>query len=113
MDYQHIVQELTELIWEFDCKEAEGKLKIINQPTPYLGRIRRDGAWKTVGKIGYPAKIVEVYDNAPYLKSLENESFPSKPVLLNAVRRESFRHRAKEWFVAYLSAEIKQLTDEG
>lgn len=113
-----VIQDLTALVWQFDCREANGRLLITNETHPYPGDTRRQHGWKKVGKVrqygNSPATIVEVYDNAPvYLNPLKNKSFPSKPVLLNAVRCESFRHRAKELFVAYLSAEIKKLTDEG
>ena len=114
----NVIQDLAEIVWQFDCKEAGGELQITSETSPYPGTNRRQHGWKAVGEVrqsgNSPVEIVDVYDNAPpYLEPLKNESFPSKPLLLNAVRRASFQHRAKELFVAYLSAEIKQLADDG
>lgn len=113
-----MVQDLTALVWRFDCKVTEGRLQITSQNFPYPGTHRRQHGWEDIGEVrqsgNSPAEIVNLANNAPvYLKPLEGESFPSKPVLLNAVRRESFRHKAKELLKDYLSAEIKQLEDDG
>lgn len=116
-----MVQKLAELVWQFDCEVREGELKILtSQNVPSPGAKRRQHGWEPVGQVWIDksregeAKIWEVYDSAPdYLKPLKGRPFPSKPVLLNAIRRASFQHNAKELLKGYLSAEIKQLEDDG
>ena len=123
MDYQDIIQELSEHVGRFDCKAEPKRGKKILQINSRLGNkplgdFRRQDGWEEAGEIRQYGKseatIVNVAPSAPdYLKPLEGESYKSVPVLLNAIRREAFRHEAKEVFRNYLSAAIKQLEDDG
>ena len=124
MDYQDIIQDLSEHVGRFDCKDGYDKRrrKILqinsqlgNKP---LGDFRRQDGWEKVGDIRQfekgPAMLENIAPSAPsYIKPLEGETYKSVPVLLNAIRREAFRHEAKKVFRNYLSAEIKQLEDDG
>lgn len=118
-----IIQDLSEHVERFDCKReykrGKGILQINrrlgNRP---LGEFRRQDGWEDVGEIRQydkgPATLVNVTPGAPnYIKSLEEKQYKSVPVLLNAIRREAFRHEARKVFRKYLSAEIKQLEDDG
>ena len=122
MDYQDIIQDLSEHVGRFDCKEGYKRGKKILQINSRLGNkplgdFRRQDGWEKVGDIRQfekgPATLENVVHSAPpYIKSLEGKPYKSVPVLLNAIRREAFRHEAKEVFRNYLSAEIKKLEDD-
>ena len=123
MDYQDIIQDLSEHVERFDCKVANkrrGKILQINRQlgNKPLGEFRRQDGWEEVGDIRQfekgPATLVNVVPGAsPYIKPLEGKTYKSVPVLLNAIRCEAFRHEAKKVFRNYLSADIKQLEDDG
>ena len=123
MDYQGIIQDLSEHIKRFDCekrqKRGKGILRIYHQlGKEPSGKFRRQYGWETVGEIRQdgrnPATLVNVTPGAPnYIQSLEGKIRKNMPVFLNEIRCEAFRHEAKEVFRNYLSAEIKQLEDDG
>ncbi len=122
MDYQSIIQDLSEHVRRFDCmagKKGGQKILQINRwlGGKALGVFRRQDGWEKVGEICQsgkgPATLVNVVSSAPsYIRLLEGEEQESMPVLLQAIRFEAFRHEAKEVFKKYLSREIEQLEDE-
>ena len=124
MDYQDIIQALSEHVERFDCKverdKRQGKILQINSRlgNKPLGNFRRQDGWEKVGDIRQFEKGSATLENVapsapPYIKPLEGKPYKSAPVLLNAIRREAFRHEAKKVFRNYLSADIKQLEDDG
>ena len=118
MNYKAILQDLSEHVERVDYRVERGVLMRYHR-TPT--RVRnpngtRVGAVSVWGK-GLPVAI-KLDSGAPsYLKLLENKEFKSVPLLEAAVRREVFRHEARKVFrkylSEYLSAEIKQLEDDG
>ncbi len=125
MDYQAIIQDLSEQVRRFDCKRKYKRGKTILQIYRLLdnspsgsGNFRRQWGWEDVGEIRQyykgPATIVNVTPSAPnYIKSLEGDPHKNFPVLQNEIRCKAFRHEAKKVFRNYLSAGIKQLEDDG
>ena len=111
MDYQDIIQDLSEHVERFDCRVAYSssrneKILKINRwfGDKPLGEFRRQDGWNAVGEICQPvskgpATIVNVTHRAPnYIKSLEGETCENMAVLLHRIRCEAFRHNAKEVF---------------
>ena len=118
MNYEDIIQELSEFVKVFDSKKgSRGRRTVLEiRTTESWGDFRRQWGWKLVGEIRQagknPATLVNVEPDAPnYIKSLEGKSCQNFPVLQNEIRSAAFRHEARKVFRKYLSAEMKQLEE--
>ena len=79
--------ELSEILTGFRYKAGAGGTKYIIPEK--VGDIRQFEKG--------PATLMNVVPGAPlYIKPLEGKTYKSVPVLLNAIRREAFRHEAKK-----------------
>ena len=123
MNYEDIVQDLSEYVERFDCKKLyKGRRTILQiyrllDNRPSGGDFRRQWGWEVVGEIRQagkgPATIVNVTPDAPpYIKSLEDDTQDNFPILQNKIRCKAFQHEAKKVFRNYLSAKIKQLEED-
>lgn len=120
MNYEDIIQELSEFLKVFDCKKKSQRpvlqIRLRDWTADSWNDVRRQWGWEDVGEIRQagkgPATIVNVYSSAPnYIKSLEGKTCKNFPVLQNEIRSAAFRHEARKVFRKYLSAEMKQFEE--